>query len=405
MFDVEGVLIPKNRLFFDVCRKLGAFPLLKMLFYGFLYEIGVLSLNLVLKRIFRIMRGTKTAFFAESFNKLPLMPKAREVFAELKAQGRKTALISSGIPAFLVEKLARDLDADHAVGVEVGLEGDILTGEVGGNVIENKGKLLVLKELMESEHIRPDECAIVGDDRNNTALFIEGTRKIGFNPDFVVRVKAEDVVNCQLTKILPIIKDEEKNRRLPSRNDYFRESIHASGIFVPVVAGFISVPLAVSLICLVIALYSISELGRVQGKSMPVISQITRIAASQSELCEFTVAPIYFAVGITLTLVLFPTPVNSAAIAIFALGDSTASLIGGTLTNKPLLLNKTKTLEGSISVFLFGFLAGALFVAPWLAFVGAATAMMVEYLPSPINDNLSIPLVTGFVLMLLTGFH
>ena len=57
IFDVEGVLIPKNRFIFDVGKSLGVPQLLKMLFIGFLYETGAITLKTALKRIFKIMRG------------------------------------------------------------------------------------------------------------------------------------------------------------------------------------------------------------------------------------------------------------------------------------------------------------------------------------------------------------
>jgi dolichol kinase len=112
-------------------------------------------------------------------------------------------------------------------------------------------------------------------------------------------------------------------------------------------------------------------------------------------------APIYFAFGILLTLLLFPAPASSAAIAIFTLGDSTASLIGGTISKKFLPFNRAKTLEGSLGGFLFAFLAGSLFVAPWIALIGAAVGMLVEYLPLPVNDNLLMPLFTALILTFL----
>jgi hypothetical protein len=37
VFDVEGVLIPKNRFIFEVGKSIGISQLLKMLFIGFLY--------------------------------------------------------------------------------------------------------------------------------------------------------------------------------------------------------------------------------------------------------------------------------------------------------------------------------------------------------------------------------
>jgi dolichol kinase len=188
---------------------------------------------------------------------------------------------------------------------------------------------------------------------------------------------------------------------LPSKNDVLREIIHASGFFVPVLSSLIGIPSAALLICMVIALYVISELSRMGGKDLPIISVITRHAASQSELYEFATAPLYFAIGILITLLLFPAPVSSAAIAIFALGDSTASIFGGLISKKPLPFNKGKTLEGSLAGFFFAFLAGSFFIPPAEALIGAAVAMATECLPLPVNDNILVPLFTGLALTLM----
>ena len=188
---------------------------------------------------------------------------------------------------------------------------------------------------------------------------------------------------------------------MPSKNDVLRETIHASGFFVPVVAALIGIPIVALLICSVSALYFISEISRMDGKNLPVVSAITRHAVSQAELYEFAAAPLYFAIGILITLLLFPTPVNSAAIAIFALGDSAASFFGGLISRQPLPFNKGKTLEGSLVGFFFAFLAGSFFISPVVALIGAAVAMTIECLPLPVNDNILIPLFTGLALTLV----
>jgi dolichol kinase/phosphoserine phosphatase len=401
VFDVEGVLIPKNRLFFEVAKSLGAVPLLKVLFFGFLYEVGVLPLKLALTKILRVMRGANVDLFSQKFEKLQLMPSAVEVFAALKSYGCKTALISSGLPTFLVEQLAAKVGADYAVGVEVGVKDKVLTGEIWGDVTERNGKLLVLKELMEDGHLTAGDCVVVADDRNNASIFLKQAQKIGYNADFIIRVKADAVMTGRLTKILSVINGEEKKKSFPPRRDLLREFIHGSGFFIPVLAILFGVPLVALFIVVVVAVYSVSEFSRVRGKNMPFISSITKHAASQSELCEFTLAPVYFAVGILLSLLLFPTPASYAGIAIFTLGDSTASLFGGSLSKKPLPFNRAKTAEGTLAGFFFAFLAGSIFVAPWIALIGAAVGMLIEYLPLPVNDNLLIPLVTGLTLSFL----
>ena len=156
--------------------------------------------------------------------------------------------------------------------------------------------------------------------------------KIGFNPDFVIRIKADKVVIGKLSQILPIIDNKPRKRSFPSTNDLVREDIHASGLFMPVIASYIGVPIVGTLIVAIALVYTGSELLRLEGKELRLISAVTRHAASQSELHGFAAAPLYFACGILLTLVLFPKPASYAAVAMFCLGDSAASLLGGRIS-------------------------------------------------------------------------
>jgi phytol kinase len=400
VFDVEGVLIPKNRFILDVGTSLGVSQLLKMLFFGFLYEIGFVTLKTALKRIFRVMRGVKIERLTRIFEELPSKPELNYVFAQLKARNCKIALISSGLPIAVVEKLAKASGADFAFGIEVGVNDETLTGEIGGQVIDTDGKFKVLSQIMKAECYEPEDCVVVADDRNNSCIFLPEMQKIGYNPDFVLRIKADTAIRGKLSGILPIIDGKPKQTSPPSRNDLFRETIHASGIFVPVLASLFGIIPIALLISFVSAFYFISELARLSGNSLPIISTITRNAASQAELYEFTAAPLYFAIGVLATLLLFPAPISSAAIAIFVLGDSMASLFGGYISKKPLPFNKAKTLEGSLIGFIFAFVGGSIFISPWLALIGAAVAMTIESLPLPVNDNVLIPLFTGLALML-----
>ncbi len=382
-------------------RILGVSQLLKMLVIGFLYEIGVFPLKKALKRIFRIMRGVKIDTLRCVFDEIPSKPQLVNLFAQLKIRNCKTALISSGLPTIIVEKLASIVSADYAFGIEVGLNNDALTGEIWGDAIEPNGKFKVLSQILEAEGLKPEDCVVVADDRNNRCIFLSGMQKIGYNPDFVLRVKADKVVNGKLSGILPIIYGKPKKRPLPSKNDMLREIIHASGFFVPVLAALIGIPIVALMICVVSAFYLISELSRMNKKNLPIISTITLNAASPVEQIEFAATPLYFALGILLALIMFPAPIDGAAIAIFTLGDSTASLFGGLISKKPLPFNKGKTVEGSLAGLFFAFLAGSFFVSPVLALIGAAVAMAIESLPLPVNDNILIPLGTGLALLLL----
>jgi HAD superfamily phosphoserine phosphatase-like hydrolase len=401
VFDVEGVLIPRNRFFFLMGKAIGFAQLIRVFFYGFLYETGLIPLKSAMKHLFRGARGITIETLVQIASKVPLVPGARAVFGQLKAQGYKTALITSGLPTLVAKLVADKLGADYAFGFEAEINGNKFTGEIWGDVIERNGKLAVLHRIVRDEQLEFSDCAVVADDRNNASIFLRDMLKIAYNPDFVLRIKADNVVTGNISKILSVINGEPKRRGKPSWNDVFRESIHASGVFIPVIAGAVGVPLVAVSIILVLGIYATSEYLRTEGKKMPLINFITRKAASQNELYQIVLAPVYFAIGILITLVIFPAPASSAAIAIFALGDSTASIFGRYLAKTPLPFNKDKSLEGSAAGFFFAFLAGSIFVSPLVALLGAAIAMFIEYLPLPINDNLLIPVITGLALTFL----
>jgi dolichol kinase/phosphoserine phosphatase len=403
VLDIEGVLIPKNRFFYQIATTLGSTVLLKVLFYGFLYEAGIINLESALKHIYGQLRGVKVDTMLNVFSKIPAMAYLQGLCAQLKARNCKVALITSGIPTAAVKKLAAQICADYAYGVEVGESGGRLTGEIWGDAISKNGKLKILCSILNQEHLAIEDCVVVADDRNNRCIFLPGALKIGFNPDFVIRVKADRVVNGKLTGILPVIDGVKHKRSFPSTNDFVREDIHAAGLFMPVIASMIGVSIVAAAIITIALIYTASELLRLEGFSLPVVSSVTRHAASQSELFGFAAAPLYFAFGIVTTLILFPTQAGGAAIAMFCLGDSAASLFGGMLTTS-LPFNKGKTIEGSLSGFFFAFLGGAFFVSPQLALIGAAIAMTIEVLPLPINDNVSVPILTGAALTLLTSY-
>jgi dolichol kinase len=160
--------------------------------------------------------------------------------------------------------------------------------------------------------------------------------------------------------------------------------------------------LVVFLIFIITSVYVISELARVFGYNLPVTATITWHAASSPEIFEFVTAPIFFSLGIMLALLVFPPPVSYSAIAVFTLGDASATLFGKKFGRHVYPYNKGKKVEGTLLGLLMAWLGAWLFIAnPFKAFVGAAVGMFVETLPTPVNDNLTIPLFSGLTLLLL----
>ncbi len=403
VFDVEGVLLPKRRfLLFAVAKKLSTLTFVKAIVIGFLYEIGLLSLESTLRKIFKTLRGLKIDGLFERYKRIPLMPSVEKVFIELNKLGYVTVLISSGLPTVLVKDLAARLKANYAFGLELKVTNDHLTGEIEGDVLKSQGKAIVLKRLMDDEGWSPEDCVVVADDRNNLPMFALCGLGIGYNPDFVLSAKSDVVLGGDLTGILPVITENalhDQGLRLSGR-DVAREAIHIGSFSIPFVCQYFLNPLWVSsLILLVTLLYTASEFSRLEGINVPIFSTITWKAATKSELYEFTTAPIFFALGITLSLVLFPVPIGYASIAILTLGDGLATISGKLFGKAVLPFSKGKRLEGLIFGFLFAFVGAMLFVSPVKALIGASIGMLAECLPLPISDNISIPLASGLALL------
>ncbi|MFQ6674642.1 MAG: diacylglycerol/polyprenol kinase family protein [Fidelibacterota bacterium] len=104
--------------------------------------------------------------------------------------------------------------------------------------------------------------------------------------------------------------------------------------------------------------------------------------------------------GALSTVYVFEKNVAVFALLVVSLGDATAALVGRKWGKTPLL---GKSVEGT-GTFLFVALMLAIFL-PGLprtpALAGAIFATVVELLPSPVNDNLMVPLATATSLSLI----
>lgn len=406
VFDVEGVLYPKRRFIpFEATRKLGLLKFLKIILLGFLYEIGLLSLETALRRIYKYFEGYTTEELRYYFEKISLLPGSNEVFKYLHENGWKTALISAGIPNSFIQELATKLKADYAFGLKMESVKGKFTGKIEGDAIKKNGKAVILQEILNRESLDSKNCILVADDRNNVQMFAYANLKIGYNPDFMLSAKSDYVVTGNLTNILPIITNtiREEHKQTLSRNQILRLAIHMSGFTIPFMCTyFLNHYLIAILISIVTSLYIISELARMMRITFPILTSITTRAAIKLELYEFTTAPIFYAFGIILSLTIFPPQFGYASIAILTLGDGAASLFGKTFGKTRYPFNKAKNLEGSIFGFIFALSGAVFFIDPIRAFIAAMAGMLAECLPMPLNDNLTIPLTAGSILIMLS---
>lgn len=401
VFDVEGVILPKRRyLLLEVARSLPKLKLLMIFLAGLLYYLRIYSLKKAFLFVLKNLRGFSSNELYKALHGLKITPGARETIGLLNSLGYKTALISSGLPSDIVDKLREKLSADYAYGVKIEYRKGKITGSVlDSRVLEPGGKENILREICEREKLDIRNCIAVGDDRENLSLFKSCGRSIGFNIDPGLSVYVDSVVmSYDLRDIFPALSGKKLISSPLTINKVVREAIHASAIFVPLLSLIVAPLLIVFLIVLVVLIYLIAEYKLISGVRFPIISDVRDIASLEEERYGIAIAPVYFALGIAVTLALFPNSYGFAAIAVFALGDSVATITGHLFGRTVLPYNKAKTTEGFLMGAIAGFLGALLFVDLYIAITAAIIGMLIESLPMPVNDNLTMPILTSAIL-------
>ena len=106
-------------------------------------------------------------------------------------------------------------------------------------------------------------------------------------------------------------------------------------------------------------------------------------------------------IGWTITVMLFKMPIAVAALLFLSIGDSFAAIVGKLY---PIIKIGDKTLSGTFSGFISSFLTVLLInqsLLPIVILSGSVVAMAVELIPSRLNDNLTMPIFSGLIMMYL----
>ena len=106
-------------------------------------------------------------------------------------------------------------------------------------------------------------------------------------------------------------------------------------------------------------------------------------------------------IGWTITVMLFKMPIAVAALLFLSIGDSFAAIVGKLF---PIIRIGNKTLSGTFSGFIVSFLFVLLVnqsLLPIVILSGSIIAMLVELIPSRLNDNLTMPILSGLIMMYL----
>ena len=189
------------------------------------------------------------------------------------------------------------------------------------------------------------------------------------------------------------------------QSEYFRKIIHIINLVIPFTYLFIlESRFQVLRILIPLTLFSI-VIEYLRIRSVVIKKIFNNFLKSMLRIHEikgkFTGATWVF-IGSTLTISIFSKEIAVISLVYMSLGDATAGLVGEKFAKTKFY---NKTIEGSIAGLIVCLLSGYfvhLTLPLVVVFSGAFAAMFIELMPISIDDNLSVPLFSGTIMVIVS---
>ena len=166
---------------------------------------GELDFYESLKQRVAFLKGVSLSEAKKIVSNLPMMPGASDIIPYLKNKGIKVVVFSGGFH-MATDAAQAKLGFDINFANELHHKGDILTGQVGGEMMfgDSKGKMLArLKHFL---GLSSDEVANIGDGENDVSMFKEASTCIAFCANEVLKKAATHIIErkdlCEIKKII-----------------------------------------------------------------------------------------------------------------------------------------------------------------------------------------------------------
>ncbi len=411
VFDTDGVIF-KNQYLLNLSRHSGLLNYIQTLFLCFLFSMNYIDISELLERAYIRLKGLKEEDFWYVYSRMKLIKHAEEAISCISSRGHYVALISSGVPGFLMKDLSSRLNTDCGHGIDVKMDNGFFTGEIGGLLSFQKGKVQDVEFLLKTNKITWEDVIVIVDDRNNLDIMLLAKSSIGFNSNYPVRKKAKYLADGNDLRIILdyiYIEDDptfgelslniQRGRSFSWGQELRRKAVHACSMFIPFLSG-VNYHMTLMLLLTVTILYSVSEWVRLNGIRFPVLGLITRLCVRSNEMRQFTLAPLTLAVGVILSLIFFSELIVYVVIVILAFADSLATIIGKFYGRIKIPYNRKKSVEGSMAFFVTALICAVFFLPLKTALIASFISCIIETIPFKF-DNISIPLGTGLILGLI----
>jgi dolichol kinase len=195
-------------------------------------------------------------------------------------------------------------------------------------------------------------------------------------------------------------------------NEFKRKAIHLFALCIPI--GYLLLPKPPSLLILAPFVLGSVAMDVIRLRKLPLHGFLNRLLGPilrEHEGADFAGAS-YILSASFFSILLFEKSVAVAAICFIILGDIAAALVGRrfgririnwNLSGNNAAGEARKSLEGSLSCLLVCLLVAALVphLPLWVGVIGAVVATGVEGITLPVNDNFSVPLISGLCMQIL----
>ncbi len=192
--------------------------------------------------------------------------------------------------------------------------------------------------------------------------------------------------------------------------EFRRKSVHLFAMSIPI--GYLIVPKTPALLILALCSFGAILLDLLKyydkGFRKTFYGIFGKMLRSR-EIKRFTASTYILGAGL-LCAFAYEKWIMITVMIFIILGDLAAAIFGKRF-GKHFTIGK-KTLEGSIAFFIVAYFGSIIMkltvlnIAPWPAlFMGALTATVIESLPLGIDDNFSVPVLTGLLLQLMYVGH
>lgn len=150
---------------------------------------GELAFDDALRARIALLKGFPRSNMEKIASRLQLTSGAQKLIQVLKKHGYKTAILSGGFQYF-AKGIQERLGIDYVYANDLDWDGDTLSGEVNGKIVNAEFKADMIDVLARQEKLDVEQMVAVGDGANDIPMLLKAGLGIAFHAKEKVRRKA-----------------------------------------------------------------------------------------------------------------------------------------------------------------------------------------------------------------------